>query len=62
MFGLKLEVIVNSEQRRKPKKAKINIASNVRAVLVEWYPRRSDEMHLASISIVMGCLVSGRVG
>ena len=36
IFGLKLEVIVSSEHLRKPKKAKMNIASSVRAVLVEW--------------------------
>ena len=35
IFGLKLDVMVSSEHLRKPKKASMNIASRVRAVLIE---------------------------
>lgn len=40
MVGLKLAVIVSSEHLKKPKKARVNIASRVRAVWVERYPLR----------------------
>ena len=36
IFGSNLEVMASSEHLRKPKKARINIASSVRAVLMGW--------------------------
>ncbi len=34
--GLNLEEMVSSEHLRKPKKAKMNMASSVRAILGDW--------------------------
>ncbi len=36
IFGSNLEVMASSEHLRKPKKARINMASSVRAVLMGW--------------------------
>ncbi len=36
MIGLNIDVMASSEHLRKPKKARINMASSVRAVWMEW--------------------------
>ncbi len=62
MAGLKFELAVNSETLRKPKKAKLNMASRVLILLGGNGPERRVVKQIRRRSMVRGCLVSGRGG
>lgn len=53
---------MNSETRRKPKKAKLNTASRILVVFGEKRPELRLVRHMPRRSLVRGCLVSGLVG